>query len=217
MAGEPHANPPPEDSTRAPIERIGARAAELGEGLRIHHAPPTRQRRMAGAWCFLNHVGPGLGGEQVIRPGQVNLMTAGQGIAHTEVPLPGTRSLHNAQLWIALPSRVAGIAPAFEYGILPLEGRIVLEAEPFGTDELAYLGLYPHSVTLDLAPGTPVLLLGGEPINEAIVMWWNFVDDSRQAIAQSLQAWERQAPRFAPVAGGEDRRITPPPLPWPGG
>lgn len=303
--------PPPaphNDSSPAAIERITARAAELGEGLMIHRALPTRQRRMVGAWCFLDHVGPvefangqgmhvgahphtglqtftwmiegeilhrdSLGSEQVIRPGQVNLMTAGHGIAHTEDSLPGTRRLHAAQLWIALPSRVADIAPAFEhypdlprwteqgctltllagqhaghtaptrlhsplvgmdiaspqastltlplnpafeYGILPLEGRVGLEAEPFDTDELAYLGQHRHSVKLELAPGSRILLLGGEPFNETIVMWWNFVDYSRQAIAQSQQAWERQAPRFAPVAGGEDRRITPPPLPWPGG
>jgi len=51
-------------------------------------------------------------------------------------------------------------------------------------------------------------------MNETIVMWWNFVDFSRQAIVQSQQAWESNAPRFGPVAGGEGRRIAPPPLPW---
>jgi hypothetical protein len=44
-----------------------------------------------------------LGNEQVIRPGQVNLMTAGHGIVHTEDSLPDARRLHAAQLWIALP------------------------------------------------------------------------------------------------------------------
>ena len=296
------------DTSPTAIERITARAAELGEGLIIHRSLPTRQRRMVGAWCFLDHIGPvtfaegkalhvgahphtglqtftwmiageilhrdSLGNEQVIRPGQVNLMTAGHGITHTEDSLPGTHLLHAAQLWIALPSRCADGAPAFEhypdlprwteqgctltllagqhaghtaptrlysplvgmdiaspqastltlplnpafeYGILPLEGRVGLEAEPFDTDEFAYLGQHRHSVTLDLAPGSRVLLLGGEPFNETIVMWWNFVDYSRQAIARSQQAWERQDPRFGPVAGGEDRRIAPPPLPWAGG
>ena len=50
-----------------------------------------------------------LGNVQVIRPGQVNLMTAGHGIAHTE-SLPDERHAHAAQLWIALPYEQRDIA-----------------------------------------------------------------------------------------------------------
>lgn len=132
-----------------PIERIVPRAADLGEGMLVHRALPTRQRRMVGAWCFLDHAGPidfapgggmhvgahphtclqtftwliegevlhrdSLGNEQVIRPGQVNLMTAGHGIVHTEDSLPDARRLHAAQLWIALPPGMADCAPAFAH------------------------------------------------------------------------------------------------------
>lgn len=55
-----------------------------------------------------------LGSEQVIRPGQVNLMTAGRGIVHTEDSLPG-EVLHGAQLWIALPPEHAEVEPAFDH------------------------------------------------------------------------------------------------------
>ncbi|WP_284337614.1 pirin family protein [Comamonas sp. NoAH] len=131
------------------IERIAARKGSLGEGMEIARALPTKQRRMIGAWCFLDHLGPiafsaedgmhvgahphtrlqtftwmiegeimhrdSLGSEQVVRPGQVNLMTAGYGISHTEDSLrPGER-LHAAQLWIALPDAVADQAPAFAH------------------------------------------------------------------------------------------------------
>ena len=45
-----------------------------------------------------------LGSEQVLRPGQLNLMTAGRGIAHAEVSPDGhSPSLHGLQLWVALP------------------------------------------------------------------------------------------------------------------
>src|SRR3546814_5945545 len=44
-----------------------------------------------------------LGNVQMIRPGQVNLMTAGRGIAHTEESADGETALHAVQLWIALP------------------------------------------------------------------------------------------------------------------
>ena len=55
-----------------------------------------------------------LGHEQVVRPGQVNLMTAGRGIAHTEESLTDETRLHAAQLWIALPAHAADIAPRFD-------------------------------------------------------------------------------------------------------
>ncbi len=56
-----------------------------------------------------------LGNEQVIRPGQVNLMTAGIGISHTEESLPGQTVLHAAQLWIALPPGRQNMPPAFDH------------------------------------------------------------------------------------------------------
>ena len=128
-------------------ERIEARNADLGDGMLVRRVLPTRQRRMVGAWCFLDHAGPvefeqghemhvrahphtglqtftwlidgevlhrdSIGSEQVIRPGQVNLMTAGRGIVHTEDGL--TPRLHAAQLWIALPPHMEDCAPAFQH------------------------------------------------------------------------------------------------------
>lgn len=131
------------------IQRVIARSAEIGGGISVNRLMPSRQRRMIGAWCFLDHAGPAvfnpgagmrvgphphtglqtftwmiegevlhrdsLGNVQVIRPGQVNLMTAGRGIAHTEESLPGENKLHAAQLWIALPSRDKDCEPAFDH------------------------------------------------------------------------------------------------------
>ena len=129
------------------FDRILARRGSLGEGMEVARALPTRQRRMVGAWCFLDHLGPvsfpdgqgmhvgahphtrlqtftwmiegeilhrdSLGSEQVIRAGQVNLMTAGYGISHTEDSLHSGQRLHAAQLWIALPDAVADQPPSF--------------------------------------------------------------------------------------------------------
>ena len=66
-----------------------------------------------------------LGHRQVVRPGQVNLMTAGRGISHSEES-PSVRSaqLHGAQLWIALPENQRHCEPAFEhYPELPVVER----------------------------------------------------------------------------------------------
>ncbi|MGZ4446443.1 MAG: pirin family protein, partial [Nocardioides sp.] len=46
-----------------------------------------------------------------VRPGEVNLMTAGSGISHSEVSTPGTRELHGAQLWVALPDEHREVEP----------------------------------------------------------------------------------------------------------
>lgn len=56
-----------------------------------------------------------LGSAQVIRPKQVNLMTAGHGIAHTEESIAGHHTMHAAQLWIALPLEHKDTTPRFDH------------------------------------------------------------------------------------------------------
>ncbi len=57
-----------------------------------------------------------LGSEQMIRPGQLNLMTAGRGIAHfEESPTEHDPRLHGVQLWVALPDAARLTEPAFEH------------------------------------------------------------------------------------------------------
>lgn len=40
------------------LQRVTARAAEIGGGITVSRLMPSRQRRMIGAWCFLDHAGP---------------------------------------------------------------------------------------------------------------------------------------------------------------
>jgi len=57
-----------------------------------------------------------LGTEQLVRPGQLNLMSAGRGVAHAEEsPAGATGSLHGVQLWVAQPEATRTGAPAFEH------------------------------------------------------------------------------------------------------
>jgi redox-sensitive bicupin YhaK (pirin superfamily) len=57
-----------------------------------------------------------LGSEQLVRPGQLNLMTAGHGVAHAEETLPGfTGGLHGIQLWVAQPEATRHGGAAFEH------------------------------------------------------------------------------------------------------
>jgi hypothetical protein len=56
-----------------------------------------------------------LGSEQLIRPGQLNLMTAGRGIAHAEEDPGRSRRLHGIQLWVAQPEATRNGDAAFEH------------------------------------------------------------------------------------------------------
>ena len=57
-----------------------------------------------------------LGSDRVIHSGDLGLMTAGAGIAHSEVsPENHGPMLHGAQLWVALPDADRAVAPAFEH------------------------------------------------------------------------------------------------------
>ena len=57
-----------------------------------------------------------LGSEQVIAPGQLNLMTAGAGVSHAEEATGHYRgTLEGIQLWVAQPNATRSGAPAFEH------------------------------------------------------------------------------------------------------
>ena len=93
-----------------------------------------------------------LGNRQVIRPGEVNLMTAGRGIAHSEESVGDAGAVHAAQLWIALPEAHRHGEPAFvHHARLP-----VLDADGFVATVLAdTFGLvFPEGTRFRGGPGT---------------------------------------------------------------
>jgi quercetin 2,3-dioxygenase len=97
-----------------------------------------------------------LGYEQVIRPGEVNLMTAGGGIAHSEDSAMSAPSrLHATQLWIALPQAERHREAAFEHHarlpVVDIGGlrATVLAGRAFGQASPARV--YSELVGVDLA------------------------------------------------------------------
>ncbi len=295
-------------STGAGVEVLRPREVPLGgpRAMRVQRTLPQRQRSLIGAWCFIDHYGPGgpassrmdvpphphtglqtvswlFGGEVEHRdsagvharvlPGELNLMTAGAGICHSEVSVPSPGALHGAQLWVALPDadRDAGrdfahyvprptalpgavarvflgelsgsrspvrtftpvlgaqldleprarlrldVDPAFEHGVLCDVGSVALDGADLAVAELGYRAA--GSDTLDLHnPGhlpARVLLLGGPPFTEELVMWWNFVGRSHDDIAGYRRLWEDGDDRFGAVQGyvGSIARLPAPPLP----
>jgi hypothetical protein len=58
------------------------------------------------------------------------------------------------------------------------------------------------------------MVLGGEPLGEQVVMWWNFVGRDRDEITAAWRAWaDHDEDRFGPVTSGLDRIDAPTP-PW---
>ncbi|MGW9112282.1 pirin family protein [Microbacterium sp. NPDC055683] len=117
----------------------GVRAME------VHRSLPQRDLPTVGAWCFLDRFGPqdammrvdphphiglqtvtwplvgdvrhrdSLGSDVEIRRGSLNIMTAGDGIAHSEYSVgDGPVPLDALQLWVALPEERRHGAAAFE-------------------------------------------------------------------------------------------------------
>jgi redox-sensitive bicupin YhaK (pirin superfamily) len=207
-----------------------------------------------------------LGSEQVIEPGQVNLMTAGKGIAHSEESLPDS-VLHGVQLWIALPDEVRFIQPefahyphlpnleqdnlsitvvagellglraptkvyspligldlhasknearttlpmnpAFEYGILVLAGSAKIEEETIETGVLLYLGSGRTELALSLPKDARIFMIGGEPFEEEVLLWWNFVARSREEFVEGINDWNHHR-RFGEVKGYQGKRLEAP-------
>lgn len=88
--------------------------AETG-GMTVPPHPHTGLQTVT--WLFEGEVEhrDSTGAHQLVRPGELNLMTAGTGIQHSEVSTPATTRLHGAQLWLALPDADRRVAPFFEH------------------------------------------------------------------------------------------------------
>ena len=107
-----------------------------------------------------------LGSEQVIRPGQLNLMTAGHGVAHAEETTSTFRGqMHGVQLWVAQPSGTRNGPAAFEHHAelpqLDLGGGVatVLVGSLDGASSSARRDTDHIGVDVALRPGTTTVPL----------------------------------------------------------
>ncbi|MBN9612847.1 MAG: pirin family protein [Actinobacteria bacterium] len=235
------------------------------------------------SWLFSGEIEhrDSAGFHAMVRPGELNLMTAGRGISHSERSTPSTTVLHGAQLWIALPSgaRDGGkdfehyapplidgggdsgwqaqvflgsllgerspvrtctallgaeirlepgavlefeVDPAFEHGLLvdsgaaslsvrPVDGSANFDEDaPVAKNHLAYAPLGAAALRISSTGAEParLLLLGGEPLGEQIVMWWNFIGRDHDEIVRARTDWQAQISQLgvADPAGDRDGR-----------
>lgn len=232
---------------------------EFGAGGGMHVGPHPHIGLQTFTWMIEGEVvhRDSLGNEQLITPGQVNLMTAGGGIAHAEDSAPGRAGrLHAAQLWIALPERERRRAPAFrnypqlplieqggcavrvlagsalgetspaevfspligldlsctasasitlplaasfEHAALVLKGTAQLAGEPLAPGTLLYFRPGRAELAIECAAAARILLIGGTPFEEEILVWWNFVARTPAEIQAATRDWNEG--RFGAVSG----------------
>jgi redox-sensitive bicupin YhaK (pirin superfamily) len=258
-------------------DHYGPHDLRRSSGMDVAPHPHTGLQTIS--WLFSGEVEhrDSAGVHAIVRPGELNLMTAGAGICHSEVSVAADRDatavLHGAQLWAALPDsdrntsrdfnhyapepislpgtvariflgRLAGsrspvhtftpllgaqldleagarvtldVDPAFEHGVLCDQGAVAMDGAALAVGDLGYRGTGSSALVLqnDGDQAGRVLLLGGTPFTEQLVMWWNFVGRSHDEIAEYRRQWEEADERFGAVYGyqGTPARLPAPALP----
>ncbi|WP_029431176.1 pirin family protein [Blastococcus sp. URHD0036] len=105
------------------------------------------------------------------------------------------------------------LEPDFEHALLGASGGADVEGAPLGHGQLLYLGTGRRTVRIRTETPAKLLLLGGEPFEEQLVMWWNFVGRSGEEIATYAEQWDAEHERFGTVVGYDGDRLPAPALP----
>ena len=97
------------------VDHYGPDPVDDTGGMNVAPHPHTGLQTVS--WLFEGEIEhrDSAGNHAMVRPGEVNLMTAGRGISHSEISTPGTRTLHGAQLWVALPDADRHVEPDFAH------------------------------------------------------------------------------------------------------
>ncbi|MEV6227881.1 pirin family protein [Saccharopolyspora shandongensis] len=244
--------------------------AETG-GMDVAPHPHTGLQTVS--WLFSGEIEhrDSLGSHAFVRPGELNLMTGGYGISHSEVSTSRTTILHGVQLWVALPEEhrhaerdfqhyapepvgmrgaeirvflgsLAGhdspvrtftpllgaevilephaavtlaVNPGFEHGLLVDHGDVRMTDTLLHPAELGYAQAGTGTLTLanESDKTARMVLLGGPPFEEEIVMWWNFIGRSHEDIVRAREDWANSSDRFGVVEGYSGDRLPAPVLP----
>lgn len=102
--------------------------------------------------------------------------------------------------------------PDFEYAVLSMSGEAEVDGVPVLPGSMLYLGCGRTELPLRALSDAGLMLLGGEPFEEEIVMFWNFIGRSHEEIAQAREDWTTGS-RFGDVEGYDGGRLSAPELP----
>ncbi|MEU6383789.1 pirin family protein [Streptomyces bauhiniae] len=102
--------------------------------------------------------------------------------------------------------------PDFEYGVLAMSGSVHVDGVPVTPGSMLYLGCGRTSLPLQADSNASLMLLGGEPFAEELLMWWNFVGRTQEEIEGAREEW-MSGSRFGEVKGYDGDRLSAPQLP----
>ncbi|GAA0364462.1 pirin family protein [Streptomyces blastmyceticus] len=102
--------------------------------------------------------------------------------------------------------------PDFEYAVLSMSGEAHVDGVPVTPGTMLYLGCGRTELPLRGESDAGLMLLGGEPFEEEVLMWWNFMGRSQEEIEQARRDWT-EGSRFGEVKGYDGARLPAPTLP----
>ena len=119
-------------------------------------------------------------------------------------PVPTSIPLTGVELRVEPGATVRIPVPAdHEHGLLAVEGAVTLQGADVPQAHLGYVGTGTEEIVVT-AGEEPViaLLLGGEPLGEQIIMWWNVVGRSHEEVVRWRAAYQQEMGFEAPGVGG---------------
>ena len=125
----------------------------------------------------------------------------------TYTPIVGADLALTAGTETALP-----LEPDFEYAVLSMSGEAHVDGVPLLPGSMLYLGCGRTELPLRALSDAGLMLLGGEPFDEELVMWWNFIGRSHDEIRQARDDWSTGT-RFGEVKGYDGAPLAAPEMP----
>ncbi len=155
------------------VDHMGPALFEPGRGIDVRSHPHIGLATVTFLWAGEIHHRDTLGSDQAIRPGDVNWMTAGRGIAHSERTPAWVRDrahdVHGMQTWVALPRRDEEAAPEFHHhpaATLPVQQRggadvRLIAGRGFGMESPVRVFADTFNATIDLQPDAELAIDDG--------------------------------------------------------
>lgn len=190
----------PEDVSRSPW--MPADEPPRLHGIQLWVARPDHDRDIVPAFSTYPDLGP------LVRPGVRGQVLVGE-LDRVSAPAPTHTPLCAADLALDAAATIElALDPAYEHGVFVVAGQIRSGTTTVGVDQLRYLGPGRSTLGLTADRQARVIILGGEPFDSEIVMWWKFVGRSHSEIVALRQDRE---PRFPPVVEPGEKVMEAPP------
>ncbi|WP_322887605.1 pirin family protein, partial [Acinetobacter baumannii] len=134
------------------------------------------------------------------------LETTSPVVVHT--PLVGVDLIATQDTKTCIP-----LNPEFEYGFMALDGVAHVNGHELTADNMVVLDTGLNEIEIEVKKGNRVLLIGGEPFETPILLWWNFVARTMDDLKEAREQWVNHDVRFGEIPDYVGARLEAPVLP----